>query len=232
MAASRLPDDPAPVEPTSHPAPPAVEPPRVAPPGVAPPAVAPPGMAPPRVPPPSLGGAPRGVPPGGGADVVPESRQLPPHQGKLARIGDHVSSLSTDLKEWVELRIDLAKAEVREAIDKLKASLKRKGIAIGYLAAAGVLALYGLGFLLGALAWGLAALFESVWLGMLVTALLLFVVVGVLAWIGKRKLDEDQAIEARARVSKITESDQINPGAPTVRSVQEAEADKARAAAV
>ena len=167
-----------------------------------------------------------------GDGVAPESRQLPPHQGKLARIGGHVSSLSADLKEWVELRIDLVKAEVRETVEQVKASLKRKAIGIGFLAVAGVLALYGLGFLLGALAWGLAALVGSAWLGMLLTALILFLVVGVLAWLGKRKLDEDQAIEARARVSKIQENDQINPMPPSTREVQDLEREKARAAAV
>ena len=211
MADPRLPNDsPATDRPTpgglpDDPAPVAASPPR-----------------PPRVPPPS----------GDGGGVAPESRQLPPHQGKLARIGDHVASLSTDLKEWVELRIDLAKAEVREAVNALKASLKRKGIAVAFLAAAGVLALYALGFLLGALAWGLAVLLGSAWLGMLVTSLFLFVVVGVLAWLGKRKLDEDQAIEARARVSSIKESDQINPMPPSTRQIQDLEAQKARAAAV
>ena len=208
MADPRLPDDsPATDRPT---------------PGGLPDDPAPVAAPPPRVPPPS----------GDGGGVAPESRQLPPHQGKLARIGDHVASLSTDLKEWVELRIDLAKAEVREAVNTLKASLKRKGIAVAFLAAAGVLALYALGFLFGALAWGLAALLGSAWLGMLVTSLLLFVVVGVLAWLGKRKLDEDQAIEARARVSSIKESDQINPMPPSTRQIQDLEAQKARASAV
>ena len=177
-----------------------------------------------------VGATPPRVPPSGG--VAPESRQLPPHQGKLARIGDHVASISTDLKEWVELRIDLAKAEVREALEALKASLKRKGIAVAFLAAAGVLALYALGFLFGAIAWGLAVLIESVWLGMLLTSLLLFAVVGVLAWLGKRKLDEDRAIEARARVSSIKENDQINPMPPSTREIQDLEAKKARASAV
>ena len=190
----------------------------------APVAAAPPPPAPPRVaPPPPLRAD---------GETIPEARQLPPHQGKLARIGGHVSSLSNDLKEWVELRIELVKAEVRETVEQVKASLKRKAIGIGFLVVAGVLALYALGFLFGALAWGLAALVGSAWLGMLLTALLLFVVVGVLAWLGKRKLDEDQAIEARARVSKIQEDDQIHPTPPSTREIQDLEREKARAAAV
>ena len=217
MASPRLPDDPPPTDrPVDRPTP-----------GGLPEDPAPVGAAPPGG---SAGLPGPGVPGRGG--VAPESRQLPPHQGKLARIGDHVASLSTDIKEWVELRIDLAKAEVREAVDALKASLKRKGIAVAFLAAAGVLALYALGFLFGALAWGLAALFESVWLGMLVTSLLLFAVVAVLALIGKRKLEEDKAIEAKARVSSITESSDIHPTPPSTRELQDLEAEKARAAAV
>ena len=169
------------------------------------------------------------LPPAAGGGGIPESRQLPPHRGKLARVGDHAAALSADLREWVELRIALVKAEIREKVEEVKASLKRKGIALGFLAAAGVLALYGLGFLLGALAWGLAALFESVWLGMLLTALLVFVVAGVLAWLGKRRLDEDRAIEAQARVSEITESREGH-APPSRARIQDLEAQKARAA--
>ena len=214
MASPRLPDDPPPTDrPVDRPTP-----------GGLPEDPAPVGAAPP-------GGA-AGLPRPGRGGVAPESRQLPPHQGKLARIGDHVASLSTDLKEWVELRIDLAKAEVREAVDALKASLKRKGIAAAFLAAAGVLALYALGFLFGALAWGLALLLDSAWLGMLATSLLLFVVVAVLALVGKRKLDEDSAIEAKARVSSVKESSAIHPMPPSTRELQDLEAEKARAAAV
>ena len=64
---------------------------------------------------------------------------------------------------------------------------------------------------------------------MLLTAVLLFVVVGVLAWLGKRRLDEDKAIEARARVSQITESREGH-AAPSRARIQDLEAQKARAA--
>lgn len=162
--------------------------------------------------------------------MAPESRQLPPHRGKVTRITDHVASLSTDIREWAELRIDLVKAEIQEKVDEVKATLKRKGIGIAFLAVAGVLALYGLGFLLAALAWGLAALTGSIWLGMLLTALLLFIVVGILAWIGKKKFDEDKAIEAQAKVPHITESGEAHPARPSRVQLQDLEAKKARAA--
>lgn len=162
-------------------------------------------------------------------DVVPETRQLPPHRGKVSRITDHVASLSTDIREWAELRIDLVKAEIQEKIDEVQASLKRKGIGLAFLAVAGVLALYGLGFLLGALAWGLAALTGSIWLGMLLTAALVFIVVGVLAWLGKKKLDEDKAIEAHAKVPHVEESRAAH-SPPSRIHLQDLEAKKARAA--
>lgn len=164
------------------------------------------------------------------ADVAPESRQLPPHQGKVARVTSHVASLSADLREWVELRIDLLKAEVQEKIEAVKASLRRKGIAIALLLAAGVLALYALGFLLGALAWALGGLFGHAAWGFLAVAVLLFVIVGVLAWLGKRKLDEDKAIEARAKVPDIKESQEAHPAPPSRIQLQDLEAQKARAA--
>jgi hypothetical protein len=186
---------------------------------------------PPPADPPPPPDRPAGPPPlPGGDGGLPEARQLPPHRGKLARIGDHAAALSADLREWMELRIALVKAEVQEKVEEVKASLRRKGIAIGFLAAAGVLALYGLGFLFGTLAWGLAALFESVWLGMLVTTLVIFLIAAVLGFVGKRRLDEDQAIEARARVSRITESREGHAPPPSRAQLQDLEAQKARAA--
>lgn len=197
-----------------------------------PPASGPPLMddPPPAAPPPPTRSGPALPAAAGGNGGLPETRQLPPHRGKLARIGDHAAALSADLREWVELRIDLAKAEVQEKVDEIKATVRRKGIAIGFLAAAGVLALYGLGFLFGALAWGLGALFESVWLGMLVTALVIFLLAAVLAAVAKRRLDEDQAIEAQAKVSRITESREGHPPPPSRTHLQDLEAQNARAA--
>lgn len=143
---------------------------------------------PPPVPPPARIALPNGIP------------SAPPSTSRVERITDHLSALSVDLREWVELRIELAKAEVRETVDDVKGKAKRKGVTIGLVAVAALLALYGLGFVFGAISAGFAEwLGHEAW-GDAVTALLIFVIAGILVWIAKRRLDQDSAIEAHARV--------------------------------
>lgn len=126
---------------------------------------------------------------------------------RLERIGDHAAALSADLREWVELRIELAKAEVREKVDDVKALAKRKGGTLGLVAVAALLALYGLGFVFGAISAGLASwLGHEAW-GDAATAGLLFIMAGILVWIAKRRLDQDAAIEARARIEASHQAD-------------------------
>ena len=57
------------------------------------------------------------------------------------------------------------------------------------LAGAGLFALYGLGFLLAALGWGLVAVGLAAWLGFLIVAVLLLIIAGVLALVGRRALN-------------------------------------------
>ena len=124
---------------------------------------------------------------------VPEARRLPEHRGKIGRITDDLAAISTDLTEWVELRIALAKAEAREAAADAKSVVEAKARPIIFFVGAGVVGLYALGFLLGTLGWGIAALvgpaettYWPVVVGMGVVTLVLFLVVGVLALIGRR----------------------------------------------
>ncbi|HYE96101.1 MAG TPA: phage holin family protein [Rubricoccaceae bacterium] len=104
---------------------------------------------------------------------APPERRLPAHRNKVARISDHLAGVSEDLREWVELRIALAKAEVTEQA-KLYAGQ----------AAAGVVALLALLFGLVALAHGLGA-----WLGhpgwgfLAVTVLLVLVACSVYGYL-------------------------------------------------
>lgn len=109
-------------------------------------------------------------------------------------LGQLVASASKDVSAIVRGEIDLAKAEMRTA-----ASSAGKGA--GMLGAAGVLALYGLGFLLTAAGWGLVAAGLSEWLAFLVVAVVLLVITGILALVGRKalmkaKLKPEHAIES------------------------------------
>ncbi|MDO4243579.1 MAG: phage holin family protein [Actinomyces sp.] len=103
----------------------------------------------------------------------------PPTIGELiARISENVSAL-------VKGEIDLAKAKGRRMVATM-------GVGAGLLGAAGLVALYGLGFLLGAASEALA-LVLPLWAAKLIVALVLFLVAAVAAYLGKRKLDAARA---------------------------------------
>ncbi len=168
---------------------------------------------------------------------VDTSHQLPPHRGKVARVSDHLAAISADAREWVELRIDLVKAEVTEKIDETKSSVERKAIGYGLFAGAGVVALYALGFLLAMMAVGIGWAFAGsdgsdvlrpLFWGLLVVTLLLFTVAGVVALLGKRRLDAASAIDATLKAPTITESAATTPAPPSRRQLQDMEAAHAR----
>lgn len=98
-------------------------------------------------------------------------------KGTERSLGQLVADASTDLKSIVKDEIALAKVEV-------KADVAKGGKGAGLLAGAGLFALYMLGFLLLALAWGLHAAGLSLWLGMLITAGVLLVITLILALLG------------------------------------------------
>ena len=84
-----------------------------------------------------------------------------PEGGKVQRIAAHTQGLFEDLREWIDLRIDLAILEVEERIDEAK-----NGIALGVTLAifAFFAALFtfatialGVGWLLGHPFWGFLA---------------------------------------------------------------------------
>lgn len=102
-------------------------------------------------------------------------------KGTERTLGQLVADVSTDLKSIVKDEIELAKVEV-------KADVAKGGKGAGMLAAAGLLALYMLGFLLLALAWGLHAAGLPVWAGMLITAGVLLVIILILALLGRGAL--------------------------------------------
>ena len=168
---------------------------------------------------------------------VGTTHQLPPHRGKVARVTDHLAALSVDAREWVELRIDLVKAEVTEKKDEVMDKAKRIGTGAAFLAAAGVVALYLIGFVLSALAVGVgwaaadgdgSDVLRPLFWGLLAVCGLLLAVVAVLALIGKSKLDAAQAIDAKLKAPEMREATETAPLPPGRARLQEMEAAHAR----
>ena len=103
-------------------------------------------------------------------------------RGSERTIGQLVSDASTDLSNIVKGEIDLAKLEI-------KSDVQKAGKGGGMLAAAGVFALFMLGFLLTAAAWAISELLDwPNWAGFLIVALVLALIAGILAMIGLKSL--------------------------------------------
>lgn len=106
----------------------------------------------------------------------PDDVQRPvsaPGDGKIRRIAAQTRGLVEDLREWIDLRIDLALLEVEERVDELRNELAL-GLAVavlGFFAALFVLTTVavGLGWLLGHPFWGF--LIVSVFLTAIVVVL-------------------------------------------------------------
>ncbi len=132
------------------------------------------------------------------ARVAPENHQLPPHQTKLDRVTGHVASLSSDLREYVELRIALVQRKVEGIVGQIERFQHYLDAAPLFVAAA-FLAIVGLVFVFLTLALGIGTAIGSFWAGFLITTVLIVVGAAVLGWLGLRKVREAQAIETEAK---------------------------------
>lgn len=97
-------------------------------------------------------------------------------------IGRLVNDALVDVSTLVRSEIALAKAEVTS-------DAKKAGKAGAMFGAAGFLAVFGFLFLLHTIAMGLIALGLAPWLAYLIVTLVLFIVAGILALIGKKALN-------------------------------------------
>lgn len=111
--------------------------------------------------------------------------------GQERTLGQLVAQATQDISVIVRKEIELAKAEVT-------GSLRFAAKAVPLLVLAGVLALYGLGLLLTAGAWGLTALGLPSWAGFLIVAGVLFVIAAILALVGRRALARVRPVPQRA----------------------------------
>ena len=106
----------------------------------------------------------------------------PVSQPQEASLGTLVSQLSTQLPELIRSELRLAQAEVTE-------KGKRAGIGLGMFSVAGLLGFFGLAVLI-ATSVLLLDLVLPAWAAALVVALVLFLIAGVAALLGKKKVQE------------------------------------------
>jgi hypothetical protein len=108
----------------------------------------------------------------------------------------------------VREEIELAKAEM-----ELKMKRLARGIAVGVTA--GFFAFLGLIFAFHSLAWGLNDYFDQVWLGFLITTVLLFLLAALAGFIAYRSVQAgapptpDMAIEEAKRTRAVLEHPEV-----------------------
>ena len=95
--------------------------------------------------------------------------------------------LGTAAKNVAEHASSIARLELELAAMELKKKVAALGLGIGLLLGALLLLVYGVGFLFATIAAALAT-FLSVWLSLLIVTAFLFVVTGVLAFAGVKKV--------------------------------------------
>jgi hypothetical protein len=102
--------------------------------------------------------------------------------GDESSTGELVSRLSNDLSQLLRDEFHLAQLEV-------SGKAKRAGLGVGMFGVAGLLALYGVGALIGTAILALALAMDA-WLAALIVAVMLLAGAGVAALLGKRRVEE------------------------------------------
>ncbi len=138
-----------------------------------------------------------------------KSVPIPPagSSGQDATTGQLVSQLSTEVKQLIQDELRLAQLEV-------SGKAKKAGVGVGMFGAAGLIALYGLAALLATIVLALALVVDA-WLAALIVTVVLFVIAGVAALVGKKRVVEAAPPLPTEAVAGVKEDiDAIrNPGA-------------------
>jgi len=121
----------------------------------------------------------------------------PVDQPQDASVGSLVSQLTTQLPDLIRSEIRLAQAEVTE-------KGKRVGIGVGMFSGAGLMALYGFGTLLATIILVLSLLMDP-WIAALIVTVVLFIIAGVLALLGKNKVQDGTPLAPERAVSGVKE---------------------------
>lgn len=135
-----------------------------------------------------------------------------------SELGQAVQDVTERASLLIREEIELAKREVTDKVTKLI-----KGAVVGIVA--GIFAVFGLVFLLDALAWGIWELFDmdrDFWVGFLIVAVLLFLFGGIAGFLAARFLKRgspptpQMAIEEGKLIKEtVTGSHPASPQGPT-----------------
>jgi hypothetical protein len=112
-------------------------------------------------------------------------------------LGKLVANASESISTILRGELELAKIELRS-------SVKNVGVGVGFFVTAGVLLFFSLTFGFIALAEGLIALGLSRWLGYLIVFGFILLVVGILVFLGIKKVKRVKAPERTIATSKDT----------------------------
>jgi len=127
--------------------------------------------------------------------AVDDTQWTTPGSGGRPSVGELFSRLSAQTSDLVRGEIELAKAEI-------SAKAKASGIGIGLFVGAGVLVFFAVGVLITTAILGLANVVPA-WLAALIVAIVLLLLAGILAAVGKRSLDSaSTTVRAAENVNK------------------------------
>jgi MFS family permease len=142
-------------------------------------------------------------------------RNLEDRTGGNAHGGESIAELTRKLSEQSSL---LATQEVALAKAEMAEKGKQLGIGAGAFGAAGIVALYAVGALVGTLILALATFLDA-WLAALIVTVVLGVIAAVLALTGKKQIDEGTPpVPERAIGSTKLDADKIKSSAKEGRS--------------
>lgn len=119
-------------------------------------------------------------------------------------IGELVSSVSEQFSRLIRDELQLAQAQLAE-------KGKRLGTGAGFLGFAAVMGLYAFGVLLAAAVLGLATALPA-WLSALIVAVVLLVVAGIAALLGKKAIDASKEFEAKPQEGIKEDLDAVKKG--------------------
>lgn len=112
-------------------------------------------------------------------------------------LGALVNQLTTQVPELIRSELRLAQAEVAD-------KGKRVGLGVGMFSGAGLLAFFGFGTLLATIILALALVMDG-WLAALIVTVVLFVVAGILALVGKKSVAAATPLQPEKAVEGVKE---------------------------
>ena len=119
------------------------------------------------------------------------------NSGSDPTLGALVNQLTTQVPELIRSELRLAQAEMTEKGKPL-------GIGIGMFSGAGLMAFFGFGTLLATVILALSLVMDG-WLAALIVTVVLFAVAGVLAFLGKNKVQEATPLQPERAVASVKE---------------------------